>query len=252
MAAVNSKMSVLFFGSLFAGYTAFAECPELYSKFPDESSYMQQMSNSSNELSQSCSASVSLIPDGVSPGKEDRSRYRIYSFNNSGEFSVFVSTEDSPSISLSTGQRSFVLFPRKENLGSSSLQINDVAQEASFRSFFGTEAVFNLNTLELTSLAGFKVKFSNKSVLNNQGGVELVPEKGYAVLDFGWATGTSPISSRWAMSKSSKFVDGNGVVCSIPNSELIAKGITGEPEFKYKTDAEFKVLLKKRCPKSSF
>lgn len=233
-----------------ASFEAHAECPSLWSRLPDQVSFFQQESPSSYALSTSCMASLNLIPTREGLVKIAAKNYRTYTFDRSGEFSIFVSTEDSPKISLSTGQRSFFLFPRKESRGSTELFINtENSPQATFISFYGTQAIFNLNQYSLESLTGFNVQFSPVSSLKNNGGVELTPQKGYALLDFGWAMGTSPVASKLINAKSSKLVDGYGHTCLIANTKLIdINEISHDSEFKFKTDEEFKVFAKKVCP----
>ena len=79
------------------------------------------------------------------------------------------------------------------------------------------------------------------------GGAELVPEKGYILIDYGWRTGEIPLTQ---LSRSVVIRDGYGNACKVRMSDLIMIDPTGAEEVKsrYESNAAFDAFLKKKCP----
>ena len=182
--------------------------------------------------------------------KKNSNRNRSFTFYESGVLMVFIGTDDYDRMSKSTGSRTFHLMPYKEKQTPAFGMKDAVTVEAQLPG--GYRAYFSTETGELTGIDGYAVATSPMlhfdEMVKKQGGVEIRPEKGFLLFDYGWRTGGSSISQLW---KASSVIDGLGNKCGIKNGDVYFVDPKDKDEviFKFNNNGDLDGFLMKKCPK---
>ncbi len=181
--------------------------------------------------------------------QQNRNRNRSFSFYKEGLLLVFVGTSDYDRMSKATGSRTYRLLPYRETVKPSFSQIDDTTIEGISPS--GYRVTFSAESGDVSAIEGFKVATTPiehfDSMVKKKGGVEIKPEKGFLLIDYGWMTGSAAHSKIWS---SPVIHDGMGNRCQIKNSDIARRDPKDPDEviLKYTTNAEMETFLKKRCP----
>jgi hypothetical protein len=181
--------------------------------------------------------------------KANKNRNRSYSFFSNGRIMAFIGTDDYEFMSQSTGSRSFHLLPFKNQTAASYEPPS--GDEINVKLPSGYKAVFSSEKGDIVSIEGFKVNLQPIEhfdiMVKKGGGIDIKPEKGNIVIDYGWRTGGMSISQLY---RSSVIYDAEGNTCQVKNSELyiVDPKDTDEVIFKIKNNSELDIFLKKRCP----
>lgn len=188
-------------------------------------------------LNESCMISV-MTSDFAAP------RYRAYDFYPDGALLVFVSTDESPQLSKSTGSRVYFTAPRQKEAEPGILELGD--ETVTIRSRAGQIARFSRATAQLVSLEGYSVTVAAEILLTNKSGVEIQPLEGALLIDTDWKTGGTGYDQN-RKDKPSFIRDGKGKLCTVKNTDLFAYA-DGEGRFKFSEDPALEEFLKKKCP----
>ena len=186
-------------------------------------------------------------------GKQFGKRYRSFTFSANGQVMMFVNTNDDERLSRATGARCFHLLPFRKPAEPSFTDNGDGTVSLVLPS--GHTAVFSTSTGEPISVEGFNLKLSPlqhiSQVEKNRGFVDIAPQKGFLLLDYGWRTGEVPISQLW---RDITIADGSGASCKAKMSDVFKKDPRDPDEVVFipDTNEKLKAFLKKKCPKISF
>ena len=181
--------------------------------------------------------------------RENENRNRSYKFYSNSMLMVFVGSDDVGLLPRADGSRMFHLLPM------GSLTLHNYQQDGdNVRANLpdGSKAVFSKSSGELVSIEGFQVNLSPLERIDKMdkklGGIELVPEQGHILIDYGWRIGEVPISQLW---RKVKVTDSYKNVCTLKMSEFFKKDPSGAVEiiFKFESNDEIDSFLKKQCPK---
>lgn len=244
---------VAFYGSQAIGETPVSPCPERQQWLSYQGNFQQLFSKARS----SCSASVSLSSATTSEDLSERSNVtRTFSFEQTGHFNIFVSTQESEFLSRSTGMRSFYLFPRSQNLNFDITESNFAEQNSNstielihFKDYEQREVVLNARLGTLVSMTGYEVVSSQPQInLKNKGGVELKPLPGYLLIDVGWRLGNLPGSGAIGKSGVSIIRDGYQHECKVKNLEIFDYSDSNVLPLKYPTNEALQEFLKQKCP----
>lgn len=185
--------------------------------------------------------------DTLRRGNADR--YRSCTFYASSMLMVFIGTNDYERMSRSTGSRMFHLLPYKTK---TTPVFNDTESDRVTAVLpGGHRAEFSKTTGELVWIEGYTVKTSPVThfdgMVRSRGGIEITPEKGYVLIDYGWRTGEIPITQLW---RTAVISDGYGNKCVVKMSDLFRPNPKDRDEvfFKFLTNVEFDAFLKQKCP----
>ncbi|MCP4133818.1 MAG: hypothetical protein GY754_22810 [bacterium] len=185
--------------------------------------------------------------------EKNKQRNRSYNFNRFGLLMVFVGTEDYEKFSRCTGSRCLQLLPVKKQVIPSFKDTGKGVVDAVLPG--GRKAEFSSETGELLWLEGFSVSLSPlehmDKMIKKKGGINIVPEKGSLLFDYGWRTGEMSISQLW---RKSVIYDGYGNSCSIKNRDVFKRNPKDRDEviFKYDSNTKLKRFLRRKCPKIRF
>lgn len=186
-------------------------------------------------------------------GKQFGKRYRSFTFSADGQVMMFVNTDDDERLSRTTGARCFHLLPFRKPAEPSFTDNGDGTVTLGLPS--GHTAVFSAATGEPISIEGLALKLSPLQhitlIEKNRGCIEIAPQKGFLLFDYGWRTGEVPISQLW---RDITIADGNGTMCRAKMSEVFKKDPRDPDEviFIHDSNEKLKAFLKKKCPNSSF
>jgi hypothetical protein len=186
-------------------------------------------------------------------GKQLGKRYRSFTFSANGQVMMFVNTDDDERLSRATGSRCFHLLPFKRPVEPSYTDNGDGTVTLNLPS--GHTAVFSTSTGEPISIEGFNLKISPlqhmSRIEKNRGFVEIVPQQGFLLFDYGWRTGEVPISQLY---RDITIVDGSGASCRAKMSDVFKKDPRDPDEvvFIHDTNEKLKAFLKRKCPALSF
>ncbi len=180
--------------------------------------------------------------------RANSNRNRSYTFYTNSMLMVFIGTDDVGLLPRADGSRMFHLLPfrtKAEPEFQDSLSDSVTAVLPG-----GHRAVFSKQTGELIELEGFIVRTSPlvrfDEMVKKSGGVELVPEKGSILIDYGWRTGEIPITQLW---RTAVISDGYGNSCKVSLRELFRVDPDDRDEviFKYQNNEELDTFLKSKC-----
>ncbi|HPC42996.1 MAG TPA: hypothetical protein PLD91_18925 [Spirochaetota bacterium] len=180
----------------------------------------------------------------------NKNRERSYSFLPNGKLMVFIGTSDYDRMSKSTGSRTYHLLPFKERREPSFSRKDESTVEGYLPS--GYTALFSSETGELLGIEGFTVTMTPvvhfDEMVKSRGGVEIRPQKGYILVDYGWRTGETSSNQLWSPSA---ILDGYGNRCAIKNSDISMRDPRDSDEvvFKFKNNQELDKFMKVKCPK---
>ena len=181
--------------------------------------------------------------------KANKNRNRSYSFFPDGRIMAFIGTDDYEYMSKSTGSRSFHLLPFKNKTVPS--YDPPAGDEINVLLPSSHKAVFSAEKGDIVSIEGFNVALQPiehfDKMVKNGGGVDIKPDNGNIVIDYGWRTGGMSISLLYM---TSIIKDSFGNACQVKNSELymVDPKDSDEVVFKIKNNPELAGFLKKRCP----
>ena len=179
-------------------------------------------------------------------------RNRSFTFSEDGQVMMFVNTADSKYLSQSTGARCFHLLPFKTPVMPSYKEDSNIVQ---LELPSGHSAVFSKKTGLPLSIEGFTIKVLPlqhiKQIEKNEGFFEIIPQKGYLIIDYGWKTGST---SKTSMNKKIKIIDGEGNRSFLKMSDVfkIDPNDPDEVIFLYENNEKLKAFLKKKCPNIKF
>ncbi|MCB1142972.1 MAG: hypothetical protein KDK54_12070 [Leptospiraceae bacterium] len=177
-------------------------------------------------------------------------RDRGYTFDKNGLLMVFIGTNDYDRFSKSTGSRCLHFLPVLKQGTPSFVDLGDGKVEAILPS--GHKAHFSTETGDLLWVEGYKVQTSPiehmDKMVKKQGGIDITPEKGSLLFDYGWRTGEMSVSQLW---RKSVIYDGYGNKCNIKNKDVFKKDPRDSDEvvFRYDSQAKLEAFLKKKCKK---
>jgi len=171
-------------------------------------------------------------------------RYRSYDFYPEGSLLVFVSTDDDPRLSRSTGSRVYFTAPRKVDVEPA--VIGETGETVTVQGPAGQIAVFSKLTAQLISLEGYSVTVAPEILLTNRVGVEVKPNSGRLLIDTDFKLGGTGYDPN-RRDKPSFIRDGQGKSCTVKNLDLFVY-VDGEPDFKFPDDASLAEFLKQKCP----
>lgn len=180
---------------------------------------------------------------------KNKSRNRSFSFNKEGMVMVFVGSNDYDRMSKSTGSHTYRLLPFRESVQPTFTRVDDNTIEG--MSPYGYKVTFSAESGDVSAIEGFTVTTTPlehfDEMVKKKGGVEIKPEKGFLLIDYGWMTGSSAHAKIWS---SPVVYDGMGNKCQIKNSDLAVQDPKDPDEviLKYKTNEDMEKFLKKRCP----
>jgi len=183
---------------------------------------------------------------------KNKNRNRSFSFYKEGMVMVFIGTNDYDRMSKSTGSRTYRLLPFRETVKPSFARVDDNTIEG--MSPTGHKVTFSAESGDVSAIEGFTVSTTPlehfDEMVKKKGGVEIKPQKGFLLIDYGWMTGSSANSRIWT---SPVIYDGMGNKCQVKNSELAMQDPNDRDEviLKYKTNGDMEKFLKKRCPSLS-
>ncbi|MCB1202527.1 MAG: hypothetical protein KDK41_17935 [Leptospiraceae bacterium] len=179
----------------------------------------------------------------------NQERDRSFMLYANGMTHVFISTGDKPRASQSIGCRSFHLLPFESTKGSFSKP--DSEGFIDFTTPYGVKGRVN-KTTSILSLEGFNVSSQPVAHIDTmiplQGGVEITPQPGKVVVDYGFRMGEIPVSQ---MHRTVTVTDGFQNKCKIKITNFM-KPRAGDPyeaDFIYSNSDEVKAMLSKKCPK---
>jgi len=179
----------------------------------------------------------------VSPIAKPDLRYRDYTFDERGAFTIFISDGEGDDSKI-TGQRSYFFFPRLHVPSYKIVQDKVIVTLPS-----DTQIIFSTSNARLLSIEDGSLTESPEINLKNNGGVEIKSYNGI-YLDTGWKIGKAPYKDS---SRTSTFKDANGKTCTLPNEELFyyeqksVEQMYDEPLFKFQKDDELAEFLKVKC-----
>ncbi len=181
--------------------------------------------------------------------QKNNNRNRSFSFKKDGMVMVFVGSNDYDRMSKSTGSHTYRLLPYRESVKPSFNKIDDNTIEGMSPS--GYKVTFSAESGDVSAIEGFTVTTTPlehfDDMVKKKGGVEIKPEKGFLLIDYGWMTGSSAHTKIWS---SPVVYDGMGNKCQIKNSDLAMQDPKDPDEviLKYRTSGDMEKFLKKRCP----
>jgi hypothetical protein len=164
--------------------------------------------------------------------------YRSFLMTSEGLLMVFNSI-DYDTYGVSDGARSFMLFPRNQDLG---FEVTESGVYVA-TSTKGVKLIFDLVEQKLAGMIGGIVKEDLKVYPGNRGGVEFSDVKAL-VLDGGWRAEGDPFSLG---NRESTFIDILGKTCKVQNRELFTYTSDGNSKFRF-SDPQLKIFLSRRCP----
>jgi hypothetical protein len=171
---------------------------------------------------------------------------RRYTFTEGGLIEVFNQYGTGPS-SVSTGARSFFIFPRHQRPTATILkpgQNVSVVTSAGDVVYFTTENKLEIGDDESRT---FHISQSDSVSPSNRGGAELIlsGDAKRLILDCGFGIG-GPTFNDTKHQLSSTFKDSDGHHCTLPNSVLFVKNPqTHDSEFRFGQDADLYAYLRK-------
>ncbi|MCU0849597.1 MAG: hypothetical protein MUD12_17085 [Spirochaetes bacterium] len=180
-------------------------------------------------------------------------RYRSFMFMPNGQVMVFTGTKDDERMSRSTGSRYFHLLPFKTQGDPSYSDAGDGTVD--ILSPGGHRAKFSTENGEPVFIEGITIKLYPlrhiKEIEKNNGLMDITPEKGRLLIDYGWRTGEVPITQLW---RNIEIKDGHGNVCKAKMSEVFRVDPKDKDEvfFIHDTNARLRQFLKKKCPKITY
>jgi hypothetical protein len=179
----------------------------------------------------------------------NKNRNRSFSFYKESMLMVFVGSNDYDRMSKSTGSHTYRLLPFREIVMPSFARVDDNTIEGMSPS--GYKVTFSAESGDVSAIEGFTVSTTPlehfDEIVKKKGGVEIKPQKGFLLIDYGWMTGSSAHSRIWT---SPVIYDGMGNKCQIKNSDIAMQDPKDPDEviLKYKTNGDMVQFLKKRCP----
>jgi hypothetical protein len=186
-------------------------------------------------------------------GRQFEKRYRSFTFSSDGQVMMFVNTDDSERLSRATGSRCFHLFPFRKPVEPSFADNGDGTVTLTLPS--GHTALFSAMTGDPISIEGFNIKLAPlkhiSQIETNRGFLDIAPQKGFLLFDYGWRTGEVPMSQLW---RDIAISDGNGTACKARMSDVFKKDPRDPDEvvFIHDTNAKLRAFVKKKCPTISF
>ena len=171
---------------------------------------------------------------------------RRYTFSEGGLMEVFNQYQAGKT-SVTTGARSFFIFPRHQRPTATILKPDKnvtVVTSAGDVIYFNTE-----NKLEISDDESRTFHISQSDVVSptNQGGAEIIlsGDAKRLILDCGFGIG-GPTFNDTKHQLSSTFRDSDGHRCTLPNSSLFVQNLkTHDSEFRFSQDAELYAYLRK-------
>jgi hypothetical protein len=116
----------------------------------------------------------------------------------------------------------------------------------------GHKAEFSMESGEPIDLEGFHIKLSPlehmTQIEKNKGFLEITPQNGFILMDYGWRTGEIPMSQLY---REIKIIDGAGNSCKAKMNEVFQKDPRDSDEvvFLHETNDKLMKFLQKKCPK---
>ncbi|MBN1498857.1 MAG: hypothetical protein JW982_01760 [Spirochaetes bacterium] len=183
----------------------------------------------------------------------NNNRNRSYTFFADSKLMVFVGTDDVGLLPRADGSRMFHLLPFKTNAvpeftDTDTEDVNAVLPD-------GRNAVFSKTTGELAAVEGFIVASSPIARFDEMdkksGGIELTPEKGSVLIDYGWRIGEIPISQLW---RTVLVLDGYGNKYKLKMSDFFRADPDDRDEviFRFRNNEELDKFFKVKCPKLKY
>lgn len=181
--------------------------------------------------------------------QKNKNRNRSFSFYKEGMVMVFVGSNDYDRMSKSTGSRTYRLLPYRDPVKPSFNKFDDGTIEGMSPS--GFKVTFSAESGDVSAIEGFTVTTTPiehfDEMVKKKGGVEIKPEKGFLLIDYGWMTGSSAHTRIWS---SPVIYDAMGNRCQVKNGDLAVQDPKDRDEviLKYRTNDTMENFLKKRCP----
>ena len=199
-----------------------------------------------NSRNGSCNGSVSTdpsLPAGANPGT------RYYSSSSNRGALIITSVEEIPGetrLSKISGTRAYWFFPRTSQVR---IEEHPESQSADLVLINGARLTFDTQAGRIRSFSGGEFVEDSAITLRNNGGVDFRNPRSGLIVDCGWAQGRVAYENPRG---TCRVLDSTGHSCTVPNSSLftyrrLPDGTLLETDFKFTSDSEFAVFLRKQC-----